>query len=386
MVRISDILKQRGQIPEPDRSGKEKKEEKLASSQEQPLKEESRGYAEKIEEKSAEAEGVQFTKAMAQEEPTAEKEMQLVGAMHQLHINPEESHRIYNHALEVIKEILNKSQSDNPVDLREAYEITKNITDRLILGDKELILLTTNYSEDNYLYAHSVNVCILSIYVGLGLGYNKSNLHELGIGALLHDLGMMKVMGVACEPRLLDEREYEEIKKHPLYGIDILSKLKNIQEGTISIIKQVHERLNGKGYPDGIKGDQMHEYSKIVAVIDVYEALTHPRSYRKALESHEAIKELLTINASGLFEILILKVLINRIGIYPAGSWIELNTSEIGKVVLVNEDSPLRPKVNIIFGPDKERLPQIKSIDLTMRPNLFIKRSINPQELNLNFE
>lgn len=114
--------------------------------------------------------------------------------------------------------------------------------------------------------------------------------------------------------------------------------------------------------------------------------MTHPRAYRKAHQSHEAVKEFLDINYSGLFETEIIKILIKRVGLYPVGGWIELNTGEIGKVILSNEDSPLRPKVNIIFGPEKKRLSEIKSIDLSRHPSIYIRRSINPQELNLQLE
>ncbi|MCX5703147.1 MAG: HD-GYP domain-containing protein, partial [Candidatus Omnitrophica bacterium] len=168
---------------------------------------------------------------------------------------------------------------------------------------------------------------------------------------------------------------------------DILNKIKDIQEEVLFVIEQTHERLNGKGYPKGIKGEQLSEYAKIVAVVDVYEALTHSRPHRKAFSPHGAIKELLTMNSSSkLFDAALLKVLINRIGIYPVGSWVELNSGEIGKVASANDDSPLRPKVNIIFGPDRKRLAQIKIVDLVIRSNLFIKRTIDPKELNLQLE
>ena len=383
MVRISDILKQGGHFSQPDKPEKEKKEE------EAPVEEAISSSGQDSQESPAS--GIQFSKAMSTEgRSPAEKEIQVAGAMHKMQIDPAESLNIYNQALKVITQILNRAQSDEPLDLKEAYGIVKVITDRLILGDKELISLTANHesnsAQDNYLYSHCVNICVLSIYLGFGLGYNKSKLHELGLGALLHDLGMIKVMEVAGQPRVLNEREFEEIKKHPLYSSDFLKKVKEVQEGVIYIAEQAHERFGGQGYPRGLKDDEIHAYAKIAAVVDVYEALTHGRPYRKALQPHEAIKELLAMNSSGLFDMSLLKALINRMGIYPVGCWVELNSSEIGKVVSTNDDSPLRPKVNIIFGPTKDRLPQIKSIDLSAKPNLFIKRSINPQELDLKLD
>lgn len=377
MVRISDILKQRGDFPEPEPPGKKKSEE--------PAKEQPPEYTKKEETRATE--GVHISKAITGGGAEAEKEMQVVRAIHHIQLDPEESKRIYQRALEIIKEILDKRESETtPPDLKEAYEIVKVIVDRIVLGDKELIALTVGYSEDNYLYAHLVNVCILSIDIGLGLSYNKSRLNELGAGAFLHDIGMTKVMDIAQQPRRLNEHEFEEIKKHPVYGSDMLSMVENIQEGVIYVAKQEHERINGTGYPEGLKDNQIHEYAKIVAIIDVYEALVHPRPYRDSISPHEAIKELLTMNSAMLFETRILKVLINRVGLYPVGCWVELNTGEIGKVISSNEDSPLRPKVNIIFSRDKEKLSQIELMDLSRHTNVYIKRGINPRESDLKFE
>jgi len=376
MVRISDILKQRGQFQEPEKPNNEDKKEE--SSATVSISEQS------IEEKPAES--IQVSKAMAQEVPETEKEMHVLKAMHQKQLNPDESEKIYNHALGVIKDIFTMAEQDAPLDLSQAREIIKEMVDRIVLGDKELISLTANHSAGNFLYAHSVNISIFSINVGLGLGYNKSKLNELGLGVFLSDVGMVKVMDVANKNYSLSEEEYSRIKKHPIHGSEIISRVKNVQEAIIRIIKEEHERINGTGYPEGLKDGEICIYAKIAAIVDVYEALTHLRPYRKAIEPHEAIRELLAIGSSGALEMSVIKVLINKIGLYPPGSWVELNIGEFGKVISSNQDAPLRPKVNIIFGSDKEKLNQIKPIDLSLHTNIFIKRSINPQDLNLKLD
>jgi HD-GYP domain-containing protein (c-di-GMP phosphodiesterase class II) len=384
MVRISDILKQQGKFPEPE-PRKDKKQEKPASISSEKTKlpeQEPERYSEKTEDKTAE--GIQFSKAISQEESEAEKEMQLVKAMHQMQLDPLDSVKIYKRGLENIKQILTQIKSNAPLDLRETYEIIKTVVDRIVLGDKELLSLINNYSQDNYLYAHSVNVCILAIELGLGLGYNKSRLNELGLGAFLHDVGMIKVIDIANLGRPLSEFEYQEIKRHPVYSTDILNKVKDIQEGVMLVCGQTHERLDGRGYPEGLKSERISEYARITAVVDVYEALIHPRSHRKAMMPHDALRELLNIGGTLALDTTIIKILINKIGLYPVGSWVELNTDEIAKVISSNEDSPLRPKVNIIFGVNKEKLSQIKLLDLSAHVNVYIKRNVNPQDLILN--
>jgi len=374
MVRMSDILKQRGNFPEPSKPKKDK-EEKPASTPKEPT--------ENMEEKATQ--GIPFTKAIAENKPKSEKETHMVKTMRQMQLNPEELQRIYNQALEVIRDIFNKPKSqDTPLDLTQAYKVVEEIVDRIVIRDKEIISLTTFCSEDNYIYSHSINVCILSVYVGLGMGYNKSKLNELGLGALLHDLGMMNVLDISQQQRTLSEAEFTEIKKHPNYTSELLNRIKNVEEGIIYVVQQTHERINGTGYPAGITEDQIHEFAKIVAVADVYEALTHPRPYRKAMSPHDGVKELLNMSYSGLLDGgKIIKILINEIGIYPVGDWVELSTGEIGKVVLGNPDWPLRPRVNVIFGADREMLEEIKPIDLSYTLNIFIKKSVDPKTLNL---
>ncbi len=377
MVRISDILKLGGGFPEPEPPGKKKSEE--------PAKEKPTEHARK--EESGATQGASISNAMTGSEGEAEKEMQVASAMHHIQLDPEESKRIYQRAMEIIKEIFDKIKSEAIApNLKEAEEIVKVITDRIVLGDRELVTISVSCSENNYLYEHAANVCILSIDIGLGLGYNKSRLNELGLAAFIHDIGMTKVMDIIQQPRRLNEQEFAEIKKHPIYGFDILSEIENIQEAIIQVVKQEHERLQGTGYPEGLKDEQIHEYAKIVAIVDVYEALVHPRSYRGAITPHGAIKELLSMNSTRLFETRILKVLIDRIGLYPVGCWVELNTGEIGKVASPNKDTPLKPNVNIVFSPEGKKMPQMELIDLSQHANVYIKHSINPQETDLKFE
>lgn len=405
MVRISDILKYKGNLPEPEPPKRKEPEAKVPPAEETREKSgDERTVEKKAVEKEADSrqrpavelpakekpvvENVQVSKAMADRESDAESQMQVVKAMHEVQFRPEESRRIYSRGLTAIKDILAKIQSQSgDIYIREAEEAVRDIVDHIVLGDKELILLTINHSEDNYLYGHSVNICILSIELGLGLGYNKSKLNELGMAALLSDIGMSKIADIARQSRPLSEQEHVDIRKHPGWGSEMLkNKIKNIQDYVIRVCEQVHERIDGTGYPKGLRNGDICEYAKIVSAVDVYEALTHPRPYRKANEPSDAVKELLTMAASGSFETEIVKMLINRIGLYPVGSWVELNTNEIGKVVSANYNYPLRPRINVIFGPDKEKLPNIKTVDLARHATFYIKHSISPQKLNLNPE
>lgn len=372
MVRMSDILKRLGQKPE-----------SKGSEEEKPTEEIPQAYTPKSEEEKT-TEGIQISKAMTQKEGMSEEEgkMHIAKAMRETQFNPEESLRIYNQSLEMVKEIFKKAKGGEPIELNQIYKLIENIVERLVLGDVELLSLTANFSADNYLFAHAINVTMLAIEVGLGKGYNKSRLNELGLSAFLHDIGMVKVMDIANQPRNLTDDEYAKIKEHPLYGAEILTKIKDIAQSAIYVAKEHHERFTGKGYPKCLSDGEINEYSQIVSLCDVYEALTHPRPYRKAINNHDAIKEILVMN-SEMFDAKNIKILIKRLGLFPVGSWVELNTGEIGKVISTNEDFPLRPQVNVMFGTDKQRYAELKPINLAKHHSIFIKRLVDLKDLGL---
>ncbi len=286
---------------------------------------------------------------------------------------------LYLMGIQLIKDVFLNIEQLKPINLVQIEQWVNDIANCLMSAGTELLNLFYCYASENYLYDHMVNTAIMSIEVGLGLGYNKSQLNELGLAAFLHDIGMIKVGKLEMQARRLSEEEYNQVKNHPLYGADILSKIKNIPEPVIYAVKEEHERQDGSGYPRGLKNGEISEYGKIVAVVDVYEALNHNRSYRKKFPPHEVIRELIT--KSSLSDPLILRALIKKVGVYPVSSLVELNSSEIGEVMMINEGFPLRPLIQVLFDTKRHRLKNSHCINLAEQFNLFIKRAISEEEL-----
>ena len=161
-----------------------------------------------------------------------------------------------------------------------------------LLSNKNLVInLADIRSADDYTFAHSVNVAVLSIMTAIAMGCGRNDLQDIGLGAFLHDLGkiMIPISILNKNARLLPE-EYDEIKKHPYYGYDML-KNEFMSNGTSGIIAyEHHERVDGSGYPNGLKSEDIHQFSKIVAVADVYDALVSDRPYRKAFQPHQVLE------------------------------------------------------------------------------------------------
>ena len=213
------------------------------------------------------------------------------------------------------------------------------------------------------------------------MGYEKDKLVELGTAALLHDVGMFRYLYLVNQPRKLTEKELNELKRHPREGSQDLEKVKNIIRQVIYATEQHHERIDGSGYPRKITGEFIHEYAKILGIVDVYEAMMHRRIYREQYSPLKTIQQIIACKKG--FDYKITKILIEDIGIFPIGSYVELNTKEIGQVVRLNSKIPLRPVVDIITDSKGNRLRQKKRLDLKDESTICIRRELGKQEFKL---
>lgn len=373
MVRISDILKKKMQATTPPVAPSEAKpEEKPEPGKEKP--------SQKPEtEVSEPSETTKLGKAMPHRES---QEMQIAKVMKELEPDIERSNDLYSKLTQLAKELLINVEEKKSIELKPIKDLLEEIINYVILGDKTLFTFFYNdYIPEEYFYNHMVNAMVMSVGMGLKLGYNKSRLNELGLAAFLHEIGMTEVKKIALQHRTLSEEEFDKIRKHPDYGAKFLLEIKDITSEVISAVKEEHERMNGKGYPEGLRDGEISEYARIIATVDVYEALTHSRVYRKRLSPYEAIKEMI-LSSNSLFDSRIFKILIDLIGIYPIGSYAQLNSDEIAKVVTVNDDFPLRPVVKIIFDANKNRLKEPHLINLAKEFNLYIKRPLPDEEVS----
>lgn len=232
--------------------------------------------------------------------------------------------------------------------LDEVKSAVRNIISDL-LGNKGLlgnVIEIQGY--DDYTFHHSVNTTIIASIMGIYMGWSDDKLLELGMGMLMHDVGKIKVppeIFNKIEP--LTREEFDEIKKHSEYGFEILRKNRDINIVSAHVALQHQERWDGSGYPRGLKGTQIHEYGRLAAVADVYEALTSKRIYRNAHQPYEAY-EYLIANSDRLFEPkLVQNVFSKCITPYPTGTGIRLSNGQRGNVVKQNPCFPTRPYVRM---------------------------------------
>ncbi len=251
-------------------------------------------------------------------------------------------------------------------------DVMTMMIDDLSRNDKAMVMLTSINATDLYLYQHSLNVCIYATTLGLAYGYSKDELMTLGLGALLHDIGKTQVpLELLKKPGQLTAEEFEEMKKHTEHGFKLLKDEPNIPLLAAHCAFQHHERLDGSGYPRGIKEDDIHEYAKWIAIIDSYDAMTTHRTYRPAMLPHQAI-EALYAGSGTLYDQSKLEMFRDKVAIYPIGVTVTLQSGEVGIVVDVNARSPQRPIVRVLQDADGRDLKEPYEIDLSKKLNVMI--------------
>lgn len=368
MVRMSDILKK----------AKQRKEEKEKVSPEQEIPTPPQASTVSEETKVPSEEKPALTKQRKEEASQApEVRISPLVMKETKPASDEETKKLYAETLSLVQEITKENIDYEHIDNKKINTQIERIIEQLRLNNKELLKLAliTDPNMYNYPSSHLVNNCILSIEISLALGYDKPKSMELGIVAIFFDIGLCKCLDLVKQPKKISSEEHDEIKNHVAVSAEISKKTnRDLSPLFTESILQHHERLDGSGYPAGLKEESINEYARILSVVDVYEALMHPRSYRPAFPPVETMKEFL--NRKRSFDQKIIKILIERIGIFPLGSFVELSTKEKAEVAEVNRGSPLRPVVKIAYDANGNKLTEDKLLDLSAEPNIFIRGDV----------
>jgi HD-GYP domain-containing protein (c-di-GMP phosphodiesterase class II) len=275
-------------------------------------------------------------------------------------------------ARKLVKSVMESIKMGNNVETKEIYRRVNMIIDDLLNHKNVVVQLCDIRTVDDYTFAHSVNVCVLSIITGISMGYNHHRLRDLGVGALLHDIGKIQIPdSILNKPDVLNDYEFDEIKKHSDLGYALLCKIPDIAPDAEMVALTHHERYDGSGYPFGKKADEIHAFSRIVAVADVYDALTNDRVYKKKVLPHQAMEYMMTM-AGHLFDPEIVKSFIRYIAVYPLGYIVALSTGERGIIVDSNHQFPTRPKIRIVYDAHGKKCDVRKEIDLTEHLSVMI--------------
>ncbi len=269
-------------------------------------------------------------------------------------------------------------------------------------NDDDILLLADKATPDLFLCGHCVNLCILSLFLGKSFNYTSEQLFNLGLCAFLNDIWLSRTQTTVKKAQ---ETEAAQFKWQSVHAFNVIHNMPGIAEDVkkliIEVMTQSHNRNvltdpetgdvlsevvvqpHNRGSIESMIGSDINDFTRIITVADAYEKLTHPRPNRERMLPHDALKTLIgSVNQA--FDSEIIKLFLERISLYPPGSYVKLNSEEIGKVVGLNKGLPTRPKVRILLDSSKQRAQDRKIIDLAASPMIFIKEAIDETKLNLS--
>ena len=293
----------------------------------------------------------------------------------------------YENILNFVTSILDKvaEGQEDKIKAEEILGWTQEFCDQFhkSINPNDLIKLVFRHDEykSNYVYTHSVNVCLLCVRMALELNFSADKLQELVIASLFHDIGLMRIpVNIWNKDSRLSNAEYEEVQKHVLYGAEIMKKIPGIGDNVATIISQYHEKVDGTGHPNHLMKEQIRFEARLISLMDKYEAKTHTRLWRPRFLPDKAIQQILD-NEGGSFDPHFVKTMLRCISIFPVGSWVRISTGEIGEVVRTNPDTPMRPVINIVFDRNKNRLEETRMLDLSKQFLIHVEHCIDPDEI-----
>ncbi|MCX7725259.1 MAG: HD-GYP domain-containing protein [Chitinispirillaceae bacterium] len=297
---------------------------------------------------------------------------------------------IRSKTVNAIRQIMTSAKSGRLFSLSSVVKNVEVILDFMLDNSDVMINLCRIKSQSESTYEHSVNVGILVTGFASALGFTREKVLDVGVGGLLHDIGKILLPDEVINKRgSYTNSEYELYRKHPLLGVEFI-KNKNISvsECVSNIISQHHERLNGSGYPCGLKDKEIDEMAMICAVADVYDLLTTHGIHQRDYIPQEALA-LIFQGADIEYPRLLVEHFTKLLGIYPVGSFVKLDSGEMGVVIKNNRDKLLKPVVKILFSKDGKKLetPYIKDLAKEEEDRegniLSITTSLNPEKFNL---
>ena len=296
-------------------------------------------------------------------------------------VSEEERKAIYDTATDYLKGVLDAVRKRHRFALEPGEEIVRRIIESRSTVDPLLIRAIYQDNPHGYLINHCVNVTVFAIKMATELGLSKFEQEQIGLAALLHEVGM----GVIPEKLIykeqkLDEQEYAIFKKRPEFAYKILKGFGDDYAFLAETALQVHECMDGSGYPLGLSGDEIHLYAQIIGPVDMYEALIHSRPQREKFLHFAAVKQIIKTGKRH-YQKKHLKALLNIFSIFPLHSFVKLNSNAVGRVIKTYPDQPMRPKIEVVFDSQGRRVLTRHVVDLSENSILHIVDSVSEKDV-----
>ena len=290
----------------------------------------------------------------------------------------EQPKKVYRKALKVVDQIFQDVRMGEIPSSTEALKVVKSMAQLTITEPHAMLALSMLKDYDNYTFTHSVNVSVISLAVGRACDASEEQLRTLGLGGLLHDLGKLRIdVNIITKPGRLTDQEFEEIKRHPSFGADIIREMEGVTEEVMDIVLGHHLRYDRTGYPADAAGHIVSPLVDMAAIADAYDAMTTLRSYQRPFTPRRAIARLKEISGSSLHPEHVMQF-IESLGPYPVGSLVRLDSNEIGLVIRVDPKDPSLADIKILYDRTGSMLEEPFQIALTPAQPRRIIAEVDP--------
>jgi HD-GYP domain-containing protein (c-di-GMP phosphodiesterase class II) len=283
---------------------------------------------------------------------------------------------------DLLEKLVHDIRLGQSFEIDRVQEIVDDMVDSIVRNPDALMWVARLREQDIATYGHGLQVSVYLTAFGRHLGFPKKLLSVLAQIGLLLDVGKMRLPKTLLEKQgRLSGEEFEDVKAHVQHSLDILNETPAFDSEVILGIAQHHERMNGSGYPKGLVGEEISVVGRMAGIVDCFAALTNHRPYAAAVSSYEALRSITGWGGDYFHEPLV-QQFVSSVGVFPVGSMIELSTGEVAIVVAHNKVRRLKPRVLVVTGPDKTKLPHPSMLDLLYDPKMggeqgiFIKRGL----------
>lgn len=297
--------------------------------------------------------------------------------------------RLYTETLTHVRSFVDDVRKGKDIDYREAAPLVDNLIESVFRNETAAATLFKLKWFDEYTYTHSINVSILAVILGRHLGMAKPELHKLGIAGLYHDVGKARIPeAILNKPGKLTEREFQVMRSHPEEGWKIMQGQPGLDPEILRAVVEHHERTDGTGYPKGLGEGEIGRFSRIISVVDVYDALTSRRVYKDPIAPAKALGMMYQWRDRD-FPPHAIENFIRCMGVYPVGSLVRLSSGEYGIVATSNAVRPTKPEVKVVL--DAKKRPQLaRVLDLHALEGgpeaVDIVEVLNPAALKIDLE
>jgi putative nucleotidyltransferase with HDIG domain len=302
--------------------------------------------------------------------------------------------KVFFETIGTMREVITQIKTKQHADARRLKRLAQTAV-KLVMQDESILMgLTAIKNYDEYTFNHSVNVAIYALSIGRRLGFSKKTMTELGVTAMLHDIGKSKIpIEVLNKPAKLDEEEWNQMKKHPLAGVEIVLNLKQLGEINPKMILGIfdhHLKNDLTGYPKVFRRKDPSLYGRIIQIADVYDAMTTPRVYRKSSYTPQQALAIMLKDRGVCFDPVLLKIFIGLVGLHPIGSLVMLDTHEMGIIYKANPDPKFmdRPLVILVSrdqkGEVQKEFADLMDADEQGRFKRSVAKTLDPNKYHID--